>query len=110
VKQAFYYEYASQWELKKNNDHLLTIKMKSGESLKQYVSYFQSQVALVYNDDVAVAAFISRLQVTHSYKHLLKHDVTKMRDILTRSQKLFKLRIVPEVLPTAPQARGKVEK
>jgi len=59
--------------------------MKPGESLKNYVNYFQSQSALVYNcnDDVATAAFISGLQVTHSfYNHLVKNDVTKMRDIL----------------------------
>jgi len=42
VKQAFYYQYASRRELKKNNNHLLTIKMKPRESLKQFVGYFQS--------------------------------------------------------------------
>ena len=56
--------------------------MKPGESLMNYISYFQSQMALVYNcnKDIAVAAFISGLQVTHSfYKHLVKSNVTKMR-------------------------------
>jgi len=45
-------------------------------------------MALVYNynDDVAAAVFISGLQVSHTfYKHLVKHDVTKMRDILSLS-------------------------
>jgi len=61
--------------------------MKLGESLKYFVSYFQSRMALVYNcnDDVGVTAFISGLQVSHSYKHL-EHEVTRMRDILSRSQ------------------------
>ena len=62
--------------------------MKPGESLKNYVNYFQSQVALVYNynEDVVVATFISGLQATHSfYKYLVKNDVTKMRDILVRA-------------------------
>ena len=62
----------------------------SGESLKNYVSYFQSQIALVYNcnEDVAVATFISGLQFIHPfYKHLMKNDVIKMRDILVRAQK-----------------------
>jgi len=38
------------------------------ESLKHYVSYFQSQMALLYscNDDVVAAAFISGLQVTYT--------------------------------------------
>ena len=49
--------------LMKNNNHLLTIKMKSGETLKRYNSYFHNQMAVVYNysDDVVVAAFIARL-------------------------------------------------
>ena len=41
------------------------VKMKVGESLKSYVNYFQSQMALVYNEDVTTAAFISGLQVTN---------------------------------------------
>ena len=66
-------------------------------------------MALVYNcnDDVAAVAFISGLQLTHSfYKHLVKHEVTKMRDILTHARSIFKLRILPKVLPTLSQARG----
>jgi len=36
-----------------------------------------------YNNGMAAATFISGLQVTHSfYKHLVKHEVTKMRDDL----------------------------
>ena len=49
------------------------VRMKSGESLENYISHFQSQMTLVYNynEDVAAAAFINGLQVTHSfYKHL----------------------------------------
>ena len=64
--------------------------MKSEESLKNYVSYFQSQMVLVYNcnEDIAATSFISGLRVTHSfYKHLVKNDVIKMRDILVRAQK-----------------------
>ena len=62
--------------------------MRSGESLKSYVNYFQGQITLVYNcnEDVAVAAFISGLQVTDPfYKHLLKNNITKMRDIIVRA-------------------------
>jgi len=42
--------------------------MKPEESLKYYVSYFQSQIVLVNNcnDDMVVAAFVSGLQVFHS--------------------------------------------
>ena len=89
IKQASYHQYTSQWVLRRNNNHILTIKMKPAESLKQYVGYFQSQMALVdkCNNDVAVTVFISGLQVTHSfYRRLVKHEITKMRDILTRTQ------------------------
>ena len=59
--------------------------MKAEESLKRYVNYFQSQIALVYNynEDVVVAAFINGLQVTNPfYKYLMKNDVIKIRGIL----------------------------
>jgi len=47
-------------------------------------------MALVYNcnDNVAAAAFVSGLQVVYSfYKYLVKYEITKMRDILSRAQK-----------------------
>jgi len=47
--------------------------MKFRESLKNYVNYLQSQMALVYNcnKDAVVVTFISGLQITNSfYKHL----------------------------------------
>ena len=81
-------QFASRREFQRNNNHLLTVRMKTGESLKSYVNYFQSQMVLVYNynKDVAATAFISGLQVILSfYKNLVKNDVTEMRDILVRA-------------------------
>ena len=42
-------------------------------------------MTLVYNcdDDMAAAALISGLQISHSYKRLVKHEVTRMTDILS---------------------------
>ena len=71
------------------------VKMIPGEGLKNYVSYFQSQMALVYicNEDVAATTFINGLQVTHLfYKHLVKNNVTKMRDIPVRAHKYMQIR------------------
>ena len=67
--------------------------MKLRESLKHFVSYFQSQMALLYNcnDNVIAVAFISGLQVSHSYKHLVKYEVTRKRDILSRAQKYIQI-------------------
>ena len=52
-------------------------------------------MSLVYNciEDFAAAAFVSGLQVTHSfYNHLVKNDVTKMRDIFVRAQKYMQIK------------------
>ena len=67
--------------------------MMPGKSLKHYVSYFQSLMVLVYNcnDNLAATVFVTGLQVTHSYKHLVKYEVTKMRDILSRVQKYIQI-------------------
>ena len=68
--------------------------MKQGETLKLYNSFFQSQMALVFNcnDGVATAAFIARLQTNHSfYKYLVKYDVTNMTDILSQPQEYIQL-------------------
>jgi len=66
------------------------VQMKQGETLKPYISHFQNQMALIYycNDDVVAAAFISGLEINHSYKHLMKHDVTNMKGILSRAQNI----------------------
>jgi len=91
VTDAFYNLFAFRRKFQRNNNHLLTVKMKAGESLKNYINYFQSQVALVYNcnEDVATT-FIIGLQVTNPfYKYLVNNDVTKMRDILVRVKKCW---------------------
>ena len=95
MTEAFFNQIASQREFQRNNNCLLTIKMKVGESLKNYVKYFQSQMALICNcnKDVVTVAFISRLQVTNPfYKHLVKNDITRMRDILVRAQKYIQIK------------------
>ena len=105
MTDAFYNQFASQREFQRNDNHLLTVKMKSTESLKNYVNYFQSQLALVYNcnEDVAVATFISGLQVSNPfYKHLVKNDVTKMRDILVRVQKYILMKEVTRATSSHP--------
>jgi len=90
------------------------VKMKFRESLKYYANYFQSQMALVYNciKDVAVAAFISGLQVTNPfYKHVVKNDVTKMRSILVRAQKCIQIEEATQAASSRPLIQGpKVEK
>ena len=56
----FLTQYASHREAKKNNHHLLTVKIRQNDSLKSYIGYFQSQLAKVFNcgEDVSALAFI----------------------------------------------------
>ena len=64
--------------------------MKRGETLKCYINYFQNQMIMVYNcsDEVTATTFSAKLQVNYSfYKHLVKHNITNMKDILSRVQK-----------------------
>jgi len=49
ITEAFLTQYASRWEAKKNNHHLLTIKMRHGDNLKSYIDYFHNQLAKVPN-------------------------------------------------------------
>jgi len=68
--------------------------MTPRETLKCYISYFQNQMAMVYNcsDDVTAVAFIAGLQTDYPfYKHLVKHDITNMKDIMYRAQKYVQL-------------------
>jgi len=60
--------------------------MWQSDSLKSYIGYFQSHLAnfLDCDENVFALVFISELQVSHSlYKHLLKHSVTWMSEVLS---------------------------
>ena len=71
-------------------------------------------MALVYNynEDVAAAIFISGLQVANPfYKHLMKNDITKMRDILVQVQKYIFIKEVIRAISSHPMRQGpEVEK
>ena len=62
VTRVFLTQYASRQEAKKNH-HLISVKMRQSESLKSYISFFQSQLAKVPNcgEDVSALAFVSEL-------------------------------------------------
>jgi len=65
VFQAFLTQYASQWETKRNNRYLLTVKIRQRQP-QSYIGYFQSQLAKVPNctENIFALAFISGLQVS----------------------------------------------
>ena len=86
ITEVFLTEYVFRMETKKNNHHILTVKIRQGDNIKSYISYFQDQLAKVpnCNEDVSTLAFISELQISHAlYKHLLKHDLTRMSEVLS---------------------------
>ena len=56
-----------------------------------------------YNEDIAIA-FIIGLQVTNPfYEHLMKNDVTRMRDILIRAQKYIQIEESTQSTPIRPE-------
>ena len=68
--------------------------MRQGDSLKSYINFFQNKLTRVsnYGAEVAALTFISGLQITNPlYKHVLKHNVAKMSDILYRAQSYIQL-------------------
>ena len=69
VTKAFLTQYASRQEAKKNNHHLLSVKIRQSESLKSYISFFQSQLAKVPNcgEDVSALLFISGLHASNTH-------------------------------------------
>jgi len=88
VIETFLTYYAFRQEIKRNNHHLLFVKMMQGDRLKSYLNFFQNQLKVSKcGEEVAALACISRLQVAHPlYKHLLKHNIGKMSEILIRAQ------------------------
>jgi len=90
----FLIQYASCQETKKNNHHLLFVKMRQSESPKSYINFFQSQLAKVPNcgEDVSALTFISGLQVSHPlYKHLLNKNIPRISEVLSRTQPYIQL-------------------
>jgi len=85
--------------------------MRQSDNLKSYIGYFQSQLAKISNcgEDVSVLAFISGLQVSHPlYKHLLKHNVTRMSEVLSRAQPYIQLEVMKTFANySAKRDRGK---
>ena len=108
VAQAFLTQYSSCQEYKKNSNHLFTVKMVPGESLKTYLTRFQSERAKVHHcsDDVAAATFISGLQVKHAFfASLVKHDITECAKYFARHPDTSTSR-----KPGAPQIRAELRR
>jgi len=89
--------------------------MRPEDSLKYYINFFQNQLSKIsnYGKEVSTLAFVSGLQVTHPlYKHLLKHNVSKMSEVLSRAQPCIQLEEAINAssnYPTKPSDRSKVE-
>ena len=62
VTEAFLTQYTSRQEAKYSSHHLLSVKIRPGDSLKSYIDFFQSQQTKVSNCGEEVSlAFISGL-------------------------------------------------
>ena len=94
VTRAFVDQYISRKEIMKNSHTLLYIKMGGGESLKNYLSHFQNEMATIHNcsEEVAAAAFIGGLPPTHKFfEVIVEHGVTKMSEVVRRAQGLIQV-------------------
>jgi len=68
--------------------------MRPRDSPKSYINFFKSQLTKVSNcgKEVYALSFINRLQIAHPlYIYLMKHNITKMNEILTRAQPYIQL-------------------
>ena len=89
VTQAFLTQYASHWEAKRNNHHLLSIKMRQSDNLKCYISYFQGQLAkasTAMRTSLHSRSSAGCKSLTPYTKHLLKRNVTRMSEVLSQAQ------------------------
>ena len=94
ITNIFLTQYAARREAKKNNHHILTVKMRQDDSFKSYIGYFQNQLVKVPNcdEDVSALAFINRLQISYPlYKYTLKHDITRMSEVLSQARPYIQL-------------------
>ena len=93
LTKLFLAQYSSCQEFKRNNNHLLFIKMRPSDSLKAYIGYFQNQLVKVHNsEDASVLAFISGLRITHPlYKHLVKYNISCWSKVLYQAQLYIQL-------------------
>ena len=94
ITEAFLAQYAIHQKDKKSSHQLLSVKIRSGDSLESYINFFLSKLSKVsnYGEEVSALLFISRLQVTHPlYKHLLNHNVAKTIEALSRAQPFVQL-------------------
>ena len=60
-----------------------------------YLTRFQNEMATIHNcsDEVAAAAFISGLPLTHKfYEVLVEHGVTQMSEVVRRAQGLIQVK------------------
>ena len=88
VTRAFVDQYISRKEIMKNSHTLLSIKMGGGESLKNYLSRFQNEMATIHkcSDEVAATIFIGGLPPTYKFfEVLVEHGVTQMSEVVRRA-------------------------
>jgi len=93
VTKAFLTQYTSRQEVNKNNHHLCQNETVTASSPKLATSRASWQsFQLSCDEDISALTFISGLQISHPlYKYLLKHDVTRMSEVLSQAQPYIQL-------------------
>ncbi|XP_059629713.1 uncharacterized protein LOC132272621 [Cornus florida] len=79
----------SAWRHRRSATHLLTVKQQKGESLRDYISRFNTEMLQVEeaDDKEALAAFMGGLQTSRFLFSLLEEPPTNMAELLVRAKR-----------------------
>ncbi|XP_058111121.1 uncharacterized protein LOC131254132 [Magnolia sinica] len=89
LSRAFLTQFIVGKKSRKPSIHLLTLKQKSGESLKDYISRFNEEVLHVddYSDKITLTAIISRLKDERFIFLIGKNPLTTLSELISLAQK-----------------------
>ncbi|XP_058078570.1 uncharacterized protein LOC131226876 [Magnolia sinica] len=114
LSKAFLTQFIVEKKSRKPSTHLLTLKQKSGESLKDYISRFNEEALQVddYFNKMALTAMISGLKDGRFLFSIGKNPLATLSDLINRAQKytnaeeFFSCEKVPKAQSIHPKTRS----
>lgn len=88
--------------IKKPKSHMFMIKQDKDETLKDYITYFNSNVIQIkkYDDDLAYSAMMNGLKPSKFMWWVGKNDPTSFQELLNQTKKSLQLQIIRKGLQT----------
>ncbi|XP_058092408.1 uncharacterized protein LOC131238830 [Magnolia sinica] len=89
LSRAFLTQFIIRKKSRKSSTYLLTLKQKSGELLKDYISRFNEEALQVddYSDKISLTTIINRLKDGSFLFSIRKNPSTTLKDLINRAQK-----------------------